>query len=58
LPQSLHLAIKPHDVVIVELRADKPLVVFGKDEGPEPTPAELECKGAALFARLAREKQK
>ena len=51
--EALHLEINPFDVVVVDVRVDKPLVVFGKDEGPEPTPAELERKSAALFARLA-----
>jgi hypothetical protein len=56
--EALHLEVNPLDVVVVEVRADKPLVVFGKDEGPEPTPAELERKSAAVFARLAGEKRK
>jgi hypothetical protein len=54
----LHLEINPLDVVVVDVRADKPLVLFAKDEGPEPTPAELERKSAALFAKLAGEKRK
>ena len=56
--EALRMAIKPHDVVVVELRAKQPLVAFRNDEGPEPTPAELERKSAALFARLAGEKRK
>jgi len=55
---AMHLTIEPHDVVIVQLSADHPLVAFRDDEGPEPTPAELERKSAALFAKLAAEKRK
>jgi len=56
--EALRLEINPHDVVVVEVRADKPLVAFGRDEGPEPTPDELERQSAALFAKLAGEKRK
>ncbi len=56
--EALHLEVNPHDVVIVDVRADKPLVVFRNDEGPEPTASELERKSAALFAKLAQEKRK
>ena len=56
--EALHLEIKPLDLVVVEVRADKPLVSFAHDEGPEPTPAELERKSDALFARLAGEKRR
>jgi len=56
--EALRMAIKPHDVVVVELRAEQPVVAFRNDEGPAPTPAELERKSAALFARLAGEKRK
>ena len=56
--EALRLELKPHDVVVVEVRADKPLVFFAKDEGPEPTPVELERKSAALFTKLAGEKRK
>jgi hypothetical protein len=55
--EALHLGIKPLDVVIVDIRADKPLVVFAQDEGPEPTPAELKRKSTALFAKFAQKKE-
>ena len=50
---SLKLEIASEDIVVVELRADRPLVAFRTDEGPTPTPEELGHKSGALFARWA-----
>jgi hypothetical protein len=50
---SLTVEIAAEDIVIIELRADRPLVAFRTDEGPTPTMEELGHKSAALFARWA-----